>query len=193
MALAATGTSTVTTSRAARITYGADAPLDFVLCHTWFLPYPSTLAVINTHCFAPFGAALMLLATGPAQCQSGDRIQDEAHSVVPVDSVYCETSLYLGEPCPEIMGRTFLSIEEHECGLGPLSETTLCHWSITFDTEGAFVWRHSDVVEGGRIRCTEHALEIVRFRQPVKTSYDSGANILNWDGVDYRQSDEDGH
>jgi len=94
----------------------------------------------------------------------------------------CVDESALGE-CGLILGRTFTSLEQLECGLGP-NGPELCNWSVAFALDGTFVWMHSDVGEGGNYGCAAGTISIADGPM-VDVSYDADADILTWDGVQY--------
>ncbi len=83
--------------------------------------------------------------------------------------------------CEAIVGTTFASVEELECGLGPKGPVP-CHWRITFEDDGEYLWQYSDVGEGGTYSCEggEIATDLDH-----DVAYDVETGILTWDGVEY--------
>ena len=92
-----------------------------------------------------------------------------------------------GEPyvpdatCPQIVGATFRSVDELECGLGR-EGPVLCNWQITFEEDGDYLWNYSDVGEGGTYGCQGGNLSI---SGESVVDFDPATGILTWDGVDY--------
>jgi hypothetical protein len=90
--------------------------------------------------------------------------------------------------CTALEGRTFSSVEQHECGLTP-DGVALCHWQITFSAidpqRSMFTWRHSDVGESGAVRCTGRQLSTDGIGRVYTGAYDPGAGVLTWDGLPY--------
>lgn len=86
--------------------------------------------------------------------------------------------------CESIIGTTFLSVDELECGLGQKGPV-LCHWQITFAENGEFLWMHSDVGEGGDYTCADSTL-VVTNGPMVDVSFDPNSQTLTWDGVAYQ-------
>ena len=89
-----------------------------------------------------------------------------------------------GEPdavCDAIVGTSFLSIEELECGLTPMG-VELCHWQLVFEDDGEYLWMHSDVGEGGTYTCEGG---VISTDLPHDVAYDVATGILTWDGVEY--------
>lgn len=95
----------------------------------------------------------------------------------------CVDEAGLGD-CAAIAGRTFTSVEELECGLGP-NGVELCNWSVAFGFDGTFTWMHSDVGEGGSYACADGVITVVDGPM-VDVVYDDGNDQLTWDGVLYQ-------
>ncbi len=85
--------------------------------------------------------------------------------------------------CAEVVGTTFSSVEELECGLGPKG-VELCRWTVEFDESGGYLWMHSDLGEGGPYTCEGGAITVGN-NPGLEASYDPRTGILTWDGVDY--------
>lgn len=90
--------------------------------------------------------------------------------------------------CTAFEGRTFESLEEHECGLGP-GGTAMCLWHLRFEpidaSHSKFSWQHSDVGETGSVRCTGRTLLTDGIDRVYSGSYDPDARRLTWDRVLY--------
>lgn len=84
--------------------------------------------------------------------------------------------------CDAIVGATFLSADELECGLGPMG-VELCHWQIVFEEDGSYLWMYSDIGQGGDYVCEGGVLVV--DDPGLVVSYDPGTGILTWDGVEY--------
>jgi hypothetical protein len=84
--------------------------------------------------------------------------------------------------CEQIVGITFESIDELECGLGPMG-VELCHWSVEFTVEGDYLWMYSDVGQGGSYACNGGMLTL--DNPDIEAVYDPESGVLTWDGVDY--------
>jgi hypothetical protein len=82
--------------------------------------------------------------------------------------------------CEQIVGTTFASVEELECGLGPDGPVP-CHWQITFEEDGDYLWMYSDVGEGGTYACHGNLV----ISGDVDFAFDTATGILTWDGVEY--------
>jgi hypothetical protein len=89
----------------------------------------------------------------------------------------------LPDACEQIVGTTFASIEELECGLTP-EGPALCHWSIVFEEDGDYLWQYSDVGQGGTYTC-EGGVITVENDPELEVSYAVESGILTWDGVQY--------
>lgn len=85
--------------------------------------------------------------------------------------------------CEAIVGATFASIEELECGLGPMG-VELCSWTIVFEEDGDYLWQYSDVGQGGTYTC-EGGVITVGNDPMLDASYEPASGILTWDGVEY--------
>lgn len=89
----------------------------------------------------------------------------------------------LPDACEQIVGTTFSSIEELECGLTP-DGPALCHWTLVFEEDGDYLWQHSDVGEGGTYTC-EGGVITIENNPGLDVSYAVESGILTWDGVQY--------
>ena len=61
------------------------------------------------------------------------------------------------DDCAFLIGKTFLSDAELECGLGPDGPVP-CHWSVSF-TATTFDYLHSDVGESGSYVCADGIID----------------------------------
>ena len=86
--------------------------------------------------------------------------------------------------CEAIVGTTFESIEELECGLTP-EGVELCHWQVRFEDNGEWLWNYSDVGQGGDYTCVGGVLTITND-VTIEHAYDPRTQTLTWEGVDYR-------
>jgi hypothetical protein len=86
--------------------------------------------------------------------------------------------------CDAIVGTTFESIEELECGLGPKG-VELCHWQLRFEENGEWLWNYSDVGQGGDYTCVGGVLTITND-VTIEHAYDPKTHILTLEGVDYQ-------
>ena len=89
--------------------------------------------------------------------------------------------------CADLEGKTFASLTQGECGLGP-SGPTACTWHLMFaaadDLTTAFTWQHSDVEESGDVSCS--AGEVLDAGSAgTRGSYDPTTQHLVWDMVTY--------
>ena len=85
-----------------------------------------------------------------------------------------------------IDGKTFVSVNQMECGLGP-SGVVNCNWRVTF-TGGTFSWSHSDVVETGSYTCDGAVISATRAvpsTTPLLGRLDPQTGQLTWDGATY--------
>jgi hypothetical protein len=90
--------------------------------------------------------------------------------------------------CTALEGRSFQSIDQHECGLTP-DGVAMCHWRLDVTAldpqRSSFTWRHSDVGESGSIRCDGRQLSTDGFGPVYTGTYDPEARRLTWVGVTY--------
>ena len=87
----------------------------------------------------------------------------------------CQT--YIGEDCAFLVGRTFLSDEQLECGLGP-NGVELCNWTVSF-TATMFNYQHSDLGESSDYTCEAGVITAGSYTGTV----DAETGKLVWDGV----------
>ena len=90
--------------------------------------------------------------------------------------------------CTALEGRSFSSVEQHECGLTP-NGPAMCNWQITFSAQDPqrtlFMWSHSDVGESGSVRCTGRQLSTDGIGRVYTGAYDPANQTLTWDGLPY--------
>lgn len=89
-------------------------------------------------------------------------------------------------PCEAIVGTTFLSVDQLECGLGE-DGPMLCNWRLSFEEDGDYLWMYSDVGQGGTYTCEGGVITLLEG-PVIDHSYDLFAGILTWDGVDYESA-----
>ena len=106
---------------------------------------------------------------------------DSAGDTAPVDTL---SDTGVRGACTDLGGSAWGSVDELECGLGP-DGVALCHWRLSFTTDGAFTWRYSDVGEGGRWACAGEALTATTDGGRVLAATLVDASHLTWDGVAY--------
>jgi hypothetical protein len=82
-----------------------------------------------------------------------------------------------------LAGTRWVSLDPHECGLGP-DGVVLCHWRLGF-TDTAWDWMHSDVGEFGTWTCTDGAITGARSGAPDLTGTLVDPSHLTWDGLPY--------
>lgn len=85
--------------------------------------------------------------------------------------------------CPQIVGTTFVSVEQLECGLEPMGPV-LCNWQIVLAEDGSYLWTYSDIGQGGDYTC-ESGMVTVLDDPSLEVAYDPESDVLTWDGVDY--------
>jgi hypothetical protein len=90
--------------------------------------------------------------------------------------------------CTALEGRSFASVEQHECGISP-GGVVMCHWQLTFSGQdpqrSMFMWSHSDVGESGAVRCTGRQLSTDGIGRVYTGAYDPATRTLTWDGLPY--------
>ena len=88
--------------------------------------------------------------------------------------------------CSALEGMTFRAVDPGECGLGP-EGPALCHYTLQFQSHDAtrtgYVWRHSDVGEGGWVTCAGDAILDLELR--YEGHLDDQSMELVWDGSVY--------
>ncbi len=84
--------------------------------------------------------------------------------------------------CGSIIGKTFFSIEEYDCGLGKDGPIP-CHWRVGFSSDGEFNWNYTDISLDGDYTCINGVLDP---DLDVATSFDLETLTLTWDGVEYQ-------
>jgi hypothetical protein len=83
----------------------------------------------------------------------------------------------------DLAGTRWMSLDPHECGLGP-DGVALCHWRLGF-TDTAWDWMHSDVGEFGTWTCADGAITGARSGGSGITGALVDATHLTWDGLPY--------
>jgi hypothetical protein len=83
----------------------------------------------------------------------------------------------------DLAGTRWMSLDPHECGLGP-DGVVLCHWRLGF-TDTAWDWMHSDVGEFGTWTCADGAITGARSGGSGITGTLVDATHLTWDGLPY--------
>jgi hypothetical protein len=87
-----------------------------------------------------------------------------------------------GDACELVLGQSYSSQEELECGLGP-NGVVLCFWTIGFDGS-MYNWSYSDVGDSGDYTCAGLDLLSVPEGEVLGTVSPSG-DVLDWQGVLY--------
>ncbi|EYF00147.1 hypothetical protein [Chondromyces apiculatus] len=119
------------------------------------------------------------LLLGAAGCTSGSGGSDGGEQTPAGD-----------DACAALVGKSFLSVTEGECGLGP-NGVVLCHWRLDFDEDeqGALtlMWMHSDVGESGTVTCDDGALTMNGGGSPSYSgTYDPDTETVIWDDLEYQ-------
>lgn len=122
-----------------------------------------------------------LMQVDPCPCANDP---DECCDACSGEQWLCIDASDLGD-CGLVAGRTFTSLDQLECGLGPKGPE-LCNWTVAFGLDGTFMWMHSDVGEGGTYACAIDAVVTITEGPQVAVGYDVDADILTWDGVQYQ-------
>jgi hypothetical protein len=91
--------------------------------------------------------------------------------------------------CGPLEGKTFASLTEGECGLGPNGPVP-CTWHLTFSPNDAsttsYDWQHSDYGQSGLIECDgADVTEVTGGSDQPRGTYDAATQQVVWDGVTY--------
>ncbi|MGE5186410.1 MAG: hypothetical protein ACM31C_30350 [Acidobacteriota bacterium] len=86
--------------------------------------------------------------------------------------------------CPQLEGKTFQSVNQLECGLGPTGVQS-CPWHLYFDANANYEWQHSDVGGSGMVACSGDAITVMPDFGTLAASYDAATGQLTWDGQIY--------
>jgi hypothetical protein len=90
----------------------------------------------------------------------------------------------LDTSCAMLIGRTFASVTEGECGLGPTGPVA-CTWHLQFAADRTFMWQHSDYGVQGTIACAGAAITGTSGAMTFAGQWAAATSTLTWDGVDY--------
>ena len=89
--------------------------------------------------------------------------------------------------CTALEGRSFASLVEMECGLGPNGPVP-CTWHLTFDAHDAttslLYWQHSDTGVEAPVACMGPKVDVTP--PAYNGTYDEATLTLTWAGADYR-------
>jgi hypothetical protein len=138
-----------------------------------------------------FGVAGMLACapTDAGTSESGPESEtgsvDSAGDTAPFDT---SSDTGASGACADLAGSGWGSVDELECGLAP-EGVALCHWRLSYTTDGAFTWRYSDVGEGGRWACAGETLTATTDGGRVLAATLVDAAHLDWEGVAYVRDD----
>ncbi|MEM9695548.1 MAG: hypothetical protein AAGA56_23590 [Myxococcota bacterium] len=90
------------------------------------------------------------------------------------------------DPCSTLVGSSYESLEELECGLGPDEDVVLCHWGIQFLEPSAagvaYRWQGSDYGEEGFVTCEGLTL---RFSRGSRGRFIEGTRNIVYNDVEY--------
>ena len=92
--------------------------------------------------------------------------------------------------CADLEGKTFASLTQGECGLGPNGPVP-CTWHLTFSAMDAatthYDWQHSDYGQSGEIECDSGTVtEVTNGMNTPQGTYDPATMQLVWEGVTYQ-------
>ena len=89
------------------------------------------------------------------------------------------------DACALLVGKTFKSVDELECGLGP-SGVELCRWTISF-TEASYQHMYSDVGELGTYTCAGGVImgKSSGLGEDRAGTIDGATGALVWQAVAY--------
>ncbi len=102
---------------------------------------------------------------------TGDEMTTDADTATPEDA------------CAIISGKTYGSVTQMECGLGPDGPEP-CTWIVQFYDDLTFEFTYSDVQESGTVMCD--GLTITSSTSHMG-SYDPDTNELTWSGAVYTE------
>jgi hypothetical protein len=93
------------------------------------------------------------------------------------------------DACQAVDNSTFVSTEEHECGLTPTG-IGMCKWTLSFTNNGAsrkISWRLSDYMLTLDYQCDGFTLTAKASGaiSGYTGTYDPATKILHWDDFDY--------
>ena len=97
-----------------------------------------------------------------------------------------ETSVAESEQgaCTRLEGRTFVSVDELECGV-----TQRCRWQLAFDVDSTatsqFMWFYSDVAEVGQVSCAGGVVTATTATRTLRATFDRQTLRLSWAGETY--------
>jgi hypothetical protein len=89
-----------------------------------------------------------------------------------------------------LVGKTYRSGVERECGLGPKG-VVMGHWYLRFadspraSSQHMLSWDHSDVRSAAAYKIAADGILFVYSQAPIKASYDPRNDRLLWDGLWY--------
>ncbi len=124
------------------------------------------------------GSTCLVVETNPCICEGGT----DCCAACAVDTALC-VPVSTGDACEDVVGTTFESVEELDCGIAPDGKV-LCNWTLSFSPDGSFNWAFSDAGVGGGYVCKD-GLIVLDNSPGFSATYDPETGILSWDDVDY--------
>lgn len=124
------------------------------------------------------GSICMPVEINPCVCDDGE----DCCGACAAGATLC-VPVSQGDDCDAIVGHTFASVEQYECGLaknGPV----LCNWTVDFAANGDYLWMYSDLGEGGTYACKDGSIYLAN-NSVLEIDYDAESGILTWDGIEY--------
>jgi hypothetical protein len=91
--------------------------------------------------------------------------------------------------CEEVYNERFRSINQYEVGPIPEGGVAYGYWWVIF-SDNTVEWAYSDIVETGTFTCENGIINASINNREIEASYDEGSEILTWDGIEYKERDE---
>jgi len=91
------------------------------------------------------------------------------------------------DACALIDGKTFVSVNQMECGLSQNGGLVYCNWSVRF-SDGTYFWHFSDVAAADHYSCDGATITAIRggaSTTPLLGRVDPQTGQLTWDGATY--------
>lgn len=88
------------------------------------------------------------------------------------------------DDCAFLVGKTFKSDDELECGLGPNGPVP-CQWTLSF-TADTYMHQYSDIGESGPYTCEAGVITATdTFMMPITATIDGATGTLVWNDIVY--------